>query len=152
MGPDSVEGQLKNPTGGLVRIFIVDDHPIIRQSLRSLLEREEGLAICGEAAKAETALEQIETAAPDLVLIDVSLPGVNGIELARMLRQQYPDLLLAMLSGHGERSHVEQALQAGANGYLLKGSAEELPVAIRQILSGEQYLSTEFKGLAQNTK
>jgi DNA-binding NarL/FixJ family response regulator len=130
----------------MVQVFLVDDHPMIRQSLTALLAYEGDLVVCGEAATAEMALEQIGRKLPDLVLIDVSLPGMNGIELARTLRERHPNLPLAMLSGHDEQGHVHQALEAGANGYIVKGNADELPVAIRQIMRGEWYLSPEING------
>jgi two-component system invasion response regulator UvrY len=97
--------------------------------------------VCGDAATAEAALTGVIEAEPDLVLIDVSLPGMNGIELARLLRQRQPMLRLAMLSGHSEKTHVIQALSAGAHGYIVKGNVDEVAPAIRQILRGEQYLS-----------
>lgn len=130
----------------MVRIFIVEDHPVMRRSLQTLLAREPDLVVSGAAANAESALEQIEKLTPDLVLIDVSLPGMNGIELARTLRALYPDVTLSMLSGHDGKTHVEQALKAGASGYILKGRASELPAAIRQLASGEQYVSLELQG------
>ena len=128
----------------MTRIFIVDDHPVMRRVLRTLLEREADLMICGEATTAEEALAQAATAEPDLVLIDVSLPGMSGIELARELQERHPDLPLAMFSGHNTGSHVDQALKAGARGYILKERANELPAAIRQILRGERYVSPEI--------
>jgi DNA-binding NarL/FixJ family response regulator len=136
----------------MIQVFVVDDHPMIRQSLRALLAYEGDLAVCGEAATAETAIERIGQNLPDLVLIDVSLPGMDGIELARVLRQQHPDLPLAMLSGHNERSHMMKAIEAGANGYIVKGNADELPTAIRQIMRGEWYLSPEIDGAGQDTR
>jgi DNA-binding NarL/FixJ family response regulator len=114
----------------------------MRSSLRSLLEREPDLTVCGEAATARTALAEAPGAKPDLVLIDVSLPDMSGIELARELHSRHPELPLAMLSGHGEKSHVEQALQAGARGYILKGHADDLPEAVRRLVRGERYLSS----------
>ena len=128
----------------MTQIFIVDDHPVMRQVLRSLLEREPDLLVCGEAATAAAALEQVAQAGPDLVLIDVSLPGMSGIELARQLQEHYPDLLLAMFSGHNTASHVDQAFQAGVRGYILKERANELPLAIRQIMHGERFVSPEI--------
>lgn len=123
------------------RIFVVDDHAIMRQVLRDVLEREEGFTVCGEAASAEEALDEVDDAAPDLVLVDVSLPGMSGIELVETLRERHPEMPMAMLSGHGERTHVEQALRAGASGYILKGDPYELPGAIRQMMRGETYRS-----------
>ena len=130
----------------MVQVFIVDDHPAMRLALHSRLEREADLAVCGEAATAETALEQIGWAVPDLVLIDVSLPGMSGIDLARALRERHPDLPLAMLSGHGEKGYVDQAFKAGVRGYILKGGGAELAVAIRQVMRGGRYLSAELGG------
>ncbi len=128
----------------MIRVFIVEDHPIMRQSLRALLAREADLHVCGEAHNGEEALRLIEVEAPDIVLIDVSLPGMNGIQLVRALHKWRPDLPLAMLSGHGGAAHVQQALKAGARGYILKGRAVELPTAIRQIVAGNTYLSQEL--------
>lgn len=128
----------------MIRVFIVEDHPIMRQSLRTLLDREEDLLVCGEAPTAEDALQGIESEQPDLVLIDVSLPGMNGIQLVRALQEQIPTVALAMLSGHGGAAHVDQALRAGARGYILKGRAAELPGAIRQLVSGAVYVSSEI--------
>lgn len=128
----------------LAQIFIVEDHPIMRESVRMLLERQSGMAVQGEAATAESALAALAQNLPDLVLIDVSLPGMNGIELAQTIHKQYPALPVMILSGHGEKNHVEQALMSGARGYVLKGNADELPGAIRQVLSGERYLSAEI--------
>jgi len=130
----------------MIRVFIVEDHPIMRQSIRTLLAREADLEYCGEAATAEAALEQIDDVRPDLVLIDVSLPGMNGIQLARALHERRPRLALAMLSGHGGATHVQQALKAGARGYILKGRASELPTAIRRLAAGERYVSSELAG------
>lgn len=130
----------------MTQIFLVEDHPIMRQSLRSLLEREADLVVSGEAQDAESALEQIGQAQPDLVLIDVSLPGMNGIQLARVLRSRHPEILVAMLSGHEGKTHVEQALLAGARGYILKGHARELPTAVRSMVAGSKYVSVELRG------
>jgi DNA-binding NarL/FixJ family response regulator len=128
----------------MTQIYIIDDHPVIRAALRSLLEREPDLAVCGEAASAEQALDEAASTGPNLVLIDVSLPGMSGIELARVLRERHPALPLAMLSGHSEKSYVNQAFEAGAHGYLVKGRHEEIVPAIRQVARGKRYLSARF--------
>lgn len=125
----------------MIRVFIVEDHPVMRQSLRTLLSRQDDLNVCGEAHNGEDAIRQIADTRPDLVLIDVSLPGMNGIQLVRALHEDNPALPMAILSGHGGEAHVQQALNAGARGYILKGNAAELPAAIRILASGEQYLS-----------
>ena len=130
----------------MTRLFIVEDHPVMRQSLQAFIERQEELEVCGEADTAETALEQIAQTRPDLVLIDVSLPGMSGLDLLEVIREQYPNLLCVILSGHGERSHVDHAMMAGARGYILKGDTDDLAIALRKIIQGEIYLS----GLVQS--
>jgi DNA-binding NarL/FixJ family response regulator len=135
-----------NESFQMIDIFIVDDHAILRLSLRSLLERESDFSICGEADSANSALSEIGRVQPDLVLLDVSLPDMSGIELARTLHVKYPELRLLMLSGHGEKSHVDRAMGAGACGYVLKGNGKVLPEAIRQVLRGERYISSEIQG------
>jgi DNA-binding NarL/FixJ family response regulator len=109
------------------------------------LDQQPDLVVCGEAATAAAALDQVVEAQPDLVLIDISLPDMNGIALARILRERHPALPLAMLTGHRGRRYVEQALAAGVRGYILKGQAHLLPLAIRQLVQGEPYLSAEIQ-------
>jgi DNA-binding NarL/FixJ family response regulator len=128
------------------RIFIVDDHPVIRSGLRSLLELDAELLVCGEAVDAAAALDDLLEAAADLVLIDVALPDMSGIELVRVLHERQPDLATVIYSGHGDRQQVDEALEAGARGYVLKGSADELLPAVHQLLRGEGYLSPEVGG------
>lgn len=130
----------------MVRVFVIDDHEIMRAMLHDFLDMEPDLSVCGEAATAEDALATIAESAPDLVLVDVKLPDMSGIEVAELLRERYPGLPVTMLSAHGERSYVRQALQAGARGYILKGDAEQIPDAIRKIMLGERYLSTILAG------
>lgn len=132
----------------MTRIFLIDDHAIMRASLRSLLEREPDLTVCGEAASAASALAHIATLEVDLALVDVSLPDMNGIELVGLLRIDYPDLVLVMLSGHVERTYVERAMQAGAHGYLVKGQSGKLVDALRAIMEGKRYVSAEIRDLA----
>jgi DNA-binding NarL/FixJ family response regulator len=129
----------------MTRLFIVEDHPIMRQSLRAFVKRQAGLDVCGEAATGEAAISQIDQTQPDLVLIDVSLPGMSGLDLLEVILDKHPDLICVMLSGHGERSHVDQAMVAGARAYVLKGDTDELAVALRKVLQGETYLSGELQ-------
>lgn len=143
IGPFRELGEIKEKARNMIRIFVVDDHPIIRKALRSLLENESDIHICGEAATAQEALESLPQANPDLVLVDISLPELGGIELVRILRIRNPGLPAAILSGHRD-GFVKQALDAGANGYILKGNSDDLPEAIRQIVKGKQYLSPEI--------
>lgn len=123
------------------RVFIVEDHEIVRQMLREYLEEEPDLVVGGEAATAEEALKALAEAEAELVLVDVALPGMSGIELVRRLHARHPKLSMAMLSGHRENSYVNEALEAGASGYILKGQSDKLAAALRQVVQGEQYLS-----------
>jgi DNA-binding NarL/FixJ family response regulator len=127
-----------------VRVLIVDDHPVFRAALRPLIDDEADLSVCGEAGTASEALDAVAATHPDLVLIDVSLPDMNGIDLARALRARHPDLLFAMLSGHNERQYVTDALAVGARGYILKGHAGEVLDGIRRVVAGSRFLSAEL--------
>ncbi|MEC9481859.1 MAG: response regulator transcription factor [Halomonas sp.] len=124
-----------------VRIFVVEDHAYMKEMLCEFLSLEGDLQVCDTATSGESALERLDQASPDFVLIDLSLPGVSGLDLMTTVKERYPSLPCAILSGHGERHYAEQALNAGAQGYVLKGDPDELPEAIRQMLRGEQYVS-----------
>lgn len=126
-------------------IFLVEDHPIMREMLISFLEVTQGFEVCGSAESAEEAIESLKEAKPDLVLVDVSLPEMSGIDLVRHIRSTYPELPCLMLSGHGESSYVKRALQAGARGYVLKDDSVELPTAILTVLGGDVYLSKSIR-------
>jgi DNA-binding NarL/FixJ family response regulator len=124
------------------KIFIVDDHPILRDGLSEIINRSSEGAVCGEASSAEEALDRIPAAAPDLVLVDLSLPGMNGIDLVKALKARMPSLRILVLSMHDESLHAERALRAGARGYIMKHqAAKEVQDAIRAVLAGDLYLS-----------
>ena len=127
---------------GKIRVFVVDDHPIVRQGLSQLIDRDPGMRVCGEAEDARAALEAIETLKPDIMIVDVALQGPDGIELLKTIRARDSKLPVLMLSMHDESLYAERALRAGANGYIMKQEAtERVLVAIRQILGGEVYVS-----------
>ncbi len=124
------------------RIYIIDDHAIMRQSYRLLLRRHGALEICGEAASAEAALIDIENAHPDLVLIDMSLPVMDGLELLQILGKRLPHLHVLMVSGHNDSHFIDGILAQGAHGYLSKDMApKQLLDAIEQIFAGHLYRS-----------
>ncbi len=129
-------------TAAKARIFLVDDHPIVRQGLGQLINREADLVVCGEADGAPAALQGIASAQPDLMVIDISLDGPDGIELLKIIRIKEPVLPVLILSMHEESIYAERSLRAGANGYIMKQEAtERVLVAIRRILEGKVYLS-----------
>lgn len=125
-----------------IRIFLADDHKLLRQSLRVLLEKEPDVAIVGEAGNGLKTLDQVEALAPDVVLMDISMPHLDGLEATRRIKKRHPDVKVLILSMHGDDQYVGQALRAGASGYLLKdASKDELLLAIRAISQGGSYLS-----------
>lgn len=127
---------------GKTRVFVVDDHPIVRQGLSQLINREPDLTVCGEAEDARTALDRIAPSEADILIVDVSLEGPDGIELLKTIRSRDSKLPVLMLSMHDESLYAERALRAGANGYIMKQEAtEKVLVAIRRILQGDVYLS-----------
>ena len=120
----------------------MDDHPIVRQGLGLLINREPDLAVCGEAEDAPSALQRMASAQPDLMVIDISLDGPDGLELLKTIRLKEPILPVLILSMHEESIYAERSLRAGANGYIMKQEAtERVLVAIRRILEGKVYLS-----------
>jgi DNA-binding NarL/FixJ family response regulator len=124
------------------RVLLVDDHPIIRQGLGLLIDREDDLSVCGEADGAHTAFHAIETLRPDIVVLDISLNGPDGLEVVKEIRTKTASLPVLILSMHDEAIYAERAMRAGANGYIMKQEAtEKVLIAIRRILQGEVYLS-----------
>ncbi len=127
------------------KIFIVDDHAVLRDGLTELINHSDELTVCGEAATAEEALERIPAAAPDLVLVDLSLPGMSGMDLLSALHERHSSLKILVLSMHEESLHAERAVRAGARGYIMKSQvAREVQSAIRTVLAGELYLSPKL--------
>lgn len=125
------------------KIFIVEDHPAMRRSLVALVENEDDFQVSGEAPSAEEALDTLATADADLVLVDISLPGRDGITLIKELRQTYPELPTLAVSGHESAIYGPPVIAAGARGYVMKRHIQQLLPAIRQVLAGGTYLSDD---------
>jgi DNA-binding NarL/FixJ family response regulator len=124
------------------RLLIVDDHPLFREGLRQMIDRTAGLMVCGEVADAAGALKAIPELKPDLVLVDISLGGTNGIDLIKSLKSKYDDLPVLVISMHDESLYAERALRAGALGYIMKNApAKTVKSAIFKVLGGEMFLS-----------
>jgi DNA-binding NarL/FixJ family response regulator len=124
------------------KVLLVDDHRIVRQGLKALLANEPGIDVIGEADDGRTALTLIAELQPDVVLMDISMPGLNGIEATRQIRQRFPQVKVVILSMHANEEYVFQVLQAGATGYVLKqADSLEVLVAIRAALAGGSFLS-----------
>jgi DNA-binding NarL/FixJ family response regulator len=127
------------------KILVVDDHPIVRQGLALLINREPDLVVCGEAEEAMSAVQTLMSAKPDVLIVDISLSGRDGIDLLKSIRSTHPTLPVLILSMHDESVYAERALRAGANGYIMKQEAtENVLVAVRRILTGEIYVSARI--------
>ena len=124
------------------RVLLADDHPVLRQGLRKLLEQEDWLEVVGEAGDGPEAVEQASALEPDVIVMDIGLPSLNGIDAARRIRARHPKIRIVALSIHTSRRMVAEMLAAGADGYVFKMSAfEEVVRAIRAVLRGQRYLS-----------
>ena len=124
------------------KVFILDDHPIVRHGLAQLINQQVGLNVCGEAPSAQEAFTGIETTKPDIVVVDITLDGPNGIDFIKTAKEQYPEMLFLVHSMHDETLYAERALRAGARGYIMKQEASEKVIsAIRRVLSGQIYMS-----------
>lgn len=135
----------KPPGQNRKRILIVDDHPMMRQGLAQLIALEADLAVCGEAENAGAALDAIGAQKPDLVLVDISLPGKNGLELIKDFQAVQPELPVLVISMHDESLYAERVLRAGGRGYIMKQEGgKKLMQAIRQVLDGKIYVSEKM--------
>lgn len=124
-------------------LYLVEDHPVVRESYTLLLGLEDDLAVCGEAATAAEALREVPALAPDLVLVDVSLPDMNGLDLVAALRAARPEQAVLVVSGHAGAEYAQSARDAGACGYLAKHRvADDLVGTIREALAGAAALAT----------
>jgi DNA-binding NarL/FixJ family response regulator len=125
-----------------IRVLVVDDHALLRAAFRSLLERIEHCEVVGEAKNGLEALEMLRQHRPDLVLMDIAMQGMGGLEAAAKASTEFPDTRIVVLSMHTEPEFVYQALRAGARGYILKDAAvPELEIAVRAVMKGDVYFS-----------
>jgi DNA-binding NarL/FixJ family response regulator len=131
--------------GSQKQILIVDDHPVFRRGIAALISEQKDLSVCGEADSAAHALEAMRRLKPDIALLDISMPGTNGIELIKLMMAEQPKLSILMLSMHDESLYALRALRAGAKGYVMKAEAMNLVLtALRKVINGEIYVSPRF--------
>lgn len=124
-----------------IRVLLVDDHGVVRMGLRMLLEGEDDFEICGEASSGKEAIDQASALKPDVILMDIGLPDMSGIEATRKIKEANPDTAVVALTIHEDEEYFFKMLEAGANGYVPKKAApEELLTAIRAAYAGEVYL------------
>src|SRR5215471_7821735 len=128
----------------MIRVFIVDDHPLVQEGLRSLLENEKGIELCGYAMNAQSCLGFFVKNTADVILMDINLPDMSGIELCSVIKTKYPGVMVLGLSTFNDGSYVNKMMANGASGYVLKNAdKEELLEAICEVNRGKTYLSFE---------
>jgi DNA-binding NarL/FixJ family response regulator len=127
------------------RILIVDDHPLFREGMQQMIDRNASLKVCGEASSPAAAMKAVADLAPDLVLVDISLEGGDGIDLIKNLKDKYENLPILVISMHNESLYAERALRAGALGYIMKNeAARTVKTAILKVLGGDIFLSEKM--------
>lgn len=127
------------------RIFLVDDHPLVREWLTNLIHEQPDLQVCGEAETGPAALESVLSLKPEVAVVDIALKDSSGIELIKNLKQACPGLAVLVLSMHEETHYAERALRAGARGYIIKRETSRKVIgAIRQVLEGKMYISEDI--------
>jgi DNA-binding NarL/FixJ family response regulator len=149
MTPLAANSNDKTPAGSRSaaksRVFIVDDHTMFREGMCQLIDREPDLTVCGDAADAIGAMREIREKKPDLVIADISLSGTSGIELIKLIKAEFEDLPVLVVSMHEESLYAERALYAGAMGYVMKQEpAKTVKAAIRKVLGGDIHLSEKM--------
>jgi DNA-binding NarL/FixJ family response regulator len=130
-----------------IRVFLADDHAVVREGLKALINAQPDMDVTGEADDGQGACEQVARLRPDVVVLDVSMPGLSGAQAAERLRQECPQVKVLALTVHEDRGYLRQLLEAGAAGYVLKrAAAEELIRAIRAVAGGGVYLDPALAG------
>jgi DNA-binding NarL/FixJ family response regulator len=134
-----------NPATKSIHVLLADDHTLVRAGIRALLEKLPGVKVAGEASDGREVMDLIKTQQPDVVLMDISMPGLNGLQALARITRDFPHVRVIILSMHPNDEYVLQALKSGASGYLLKRAATaELPAALKSVVDGEIYLSREL--------
>ena len=134
-----------------IRILVVDDHPVVRKGIRSCLAKEKSLEIVGEAGDGREALRQARALQPDLVLMDIDMPQMNGLAVTELVHRELPQIKVLILSIHSHTDYVMRILKSGARGYVLKNAPlEQLVQAIETVQSGEPYFSADVARVALN--
>jgi len=141
----AVAGRSGGKPGKAIRVILADDHTLVRAGIRALLEKLPAVEVVAEADDGREVLEQVRTHRPDVVLMDITMPGLNGLEAADRIKKEFPDVRVIILSMHNNEEYYWRALKAGAAGYLLKKAATaELETALHRVAQGEIYLSQEI--------
>ena len=138
---------IRNPKSEIIRVLLAEDHTIVREGLRSLMDGEAGIEVIGEANDGREAVEKVRQLRPDVVVMDIAMPGLNGLEATRQIRKRFPETQVLILTMHTNEEYVFQILRAGASGYVVKQAAsEELIAGIRAVGRGDSFLSPSISG------
>jgi len=136
---------MRDRKGKNIKVVLAEDHTLVRKGIKALLEELEGIDVVAEAGDGHEAINAVETSSPDIVLLDIAMPGLNGLEVASRITKDFPDTKVIVLSMHANEEYVFQSLKAGVAGYLLKDAGTaELELAIRSVIRGEIYLSPQI--------
>lgn len=136
-----------------IKVIVVDDHPMVIEGMRAMLQQIGFVELCAAANNAFTAIEKVQECSPDLVITDINMPEISGIELTAKLKKEYPQLKVIGMSTFNERSYISQMIQGGADGFLVKSaSKEEIEKAISSVIDGQMYLSVDINMNPQEKK
>lgn len=128
----------------MIKIILADDHALVRTGLKRLIDDVEGLSVVGEADNGTEAIERVKELSPDVAILDINMPELNGIETTEILRRDFPELKIIIISMHSDELFPQRLLKAGANAYLTKDSGiDEISHAIHEVMTGESYICTE---------
>jgi DNA-binding NarL/FixJ family response regulator len=125
----------------MIKLLIVDDHAVLRDGLKTIIESEDDIKVIGEAVSGSDALNKVNELAPNIILMDINLPGMNGVEVTRILKQQYPQIRVLILTMHSHEEYFMAAIKEGADGYLLKDApSDQVVEAVRTVFHGESVI------------
>jgi DNA-binding NarL/FixJ family response regulator len=138
----------------MIKVYIVDDHAVVIEGIYSLLQREKNIELAGYASNADNCLQYFTNHTADVILMDISLPGMNGIELCKMIKKNYPGIMILALSTFNQGTFIRKMMESGASGYLLKNAGkQEIIEAIKIVMKGKTYLSFDAgKALKSDTQ
>ncbi len=149
--PLTVEDK-ENVQMGKIKVLVADDHTILRQGIKALLDNQEGIEVVGEAKDGREAIKLIEELLPDVILMDIAMPGLNGAEATRRIKKKFPKMKVLVLTMYANEEYISQTLNAGANGYLVKETAfQDLITAIKAVYRGEAFMSPSISKKVMNS-